>query len=426
MWERFSYYGMRAFLVLFLVSSAGGFGWTKEEASRLYGLYGWAVYMTPLLGGYLADRVLGTHRALIVGGTLISAGHFCLALPGKMTFFFGLGLIVLGTGFFKSNISTMVGQLYRERDPRRDAGFTIFYMGINMGAFLGPIVCSYLAESSRFGWHYGFASAGVGMVFGVGTYLAFRSRYLAGIGAPPAPRPKAAAPGAKLERLSSEEKQRIGAVAALAVFNVFFWMAFEQAGSSMNFFAAERTNRMLFGWDIPAGWFQAINAVSIIVFAPMFAALWLRLGQRGREPSTPNKFLLALLLVASGFVVMVIAARLSDGGAKVSPLWLCAAYVLHTWGELCLSPVGLSMVTKLAPARHASLLMGCWWFSFSFAELAAGLLASVVEKVEKGQVFHLLGGQADFFLIFVIAPCAAAGVLFFLARPINKLMHGKA
>ena len=270
MWERFSYYGMRAFLVLFLVSTAGGFGWSKQEAANLYGWYTGLVYLTPLFGGYLADRFFGTHRALIIGGIVIAAGHFCLAVPSRPTFFVGLALIILGTGFFKSNISTMVGQLYQPDDRRRDAAFTIFYMGINTGAALGPVICGYLAKSERFGWHWGFGAAGVGMVAGLVTYLAFKKRYLPGIGDVPAGRVAERA-GDVHQPLSSDDRRGIAAIAILAFFNIFFWVAFEQAGSSMNFFAEERTGRQFLGIDFLAPYFQSVNPVAIIVMAPLSA-----------------------------------------------------------------------------------------------------------------------------------------------------------
>ncbi len=423
MWERFSYYGMRAFLVLFLVSSDGGFGWTKEQASHLYGWYTGLVYLTPLFGGYLADRVLGTHKAILIGSVVIASGHFCLAVPSRTTFFLGLSLIILGTGFHKSNISTMVGQLFRQGDSRRDAAFTIFYMGINTGALFGPLVCGGLAKSARFGWHWGFAAAGVGMVLGTAVYVWLKRRLLGGIGDAPALRPTQTAPA---EALSREDWERIGAIGILAFFNIFFWSAFEQAGSSMNFFAEERTDRMLAGFEIPAPWFQSVNPILIILFAPVFASLWTRLAARGREPSTPIKFVWALVLVSLGFAVMVAGARLSDAGVRVSPLWLVAALAFHTWGELCLSPVGLSMVTKLAPARFASLMMGLWFVSFFLSDLLAGRLAGMVERIEQGHLFTLLGGQADFFLIFVIAPLVGAALLLTLSRTVLRLMHGRS
>jgi proton-dependent oligopeptide transporter, POT family len=425
MWERFSYYGMRAFLVLFLVSGAGGFGWTKQQASHLYGWYTGLVYLTPLIGGYLADRFLGTHRAVVIGGGVIAAGHFCLAVPAQPTFFLGLLLIVIGTGFFKSNVSTMVGQLYRTGDRRRDAGFTIFYMGINTGATFGPVVCGYLAKSQRFGWHWGFGAAGVGMVLGLVTYLVLKKRYLPGIGETPASLVSVSEREGRAP-LSSDDMRAMAAIGILAFFNIFFWLAFEQAGSSMSFFAEERTRRELLGIDVLSPYFQSVNPIGIIVLAPVFAWIWTSLASRGREPSTPVKFAMGLFLVGAGFVVMVAAARLSDDGVPVSPMWLIAAYSIHTCGELCLSPVGLSMVTKLAPARFASLMMGVWFLAFFFSDLFAGLLAGTVEKIERGQVFRVLGGQADFFLMFVVMSFVAGAVLLALSGSVKRLMRGRA
>jgi POT family proton-dependent oligopeptide transporter len=423
MWERFSFYGMRAFLTLFLISSAGGFGWSKEQASHLYGWYQGLVYLTPLLGGYLADRLIGTHRSIIIGGIIIASGHFCLAIPAKTTFFVGLALIILGTGFFKSNISTMVGQLYSEKDRRRDAAFTIFYMGINLGASIGQIICPKLAD--RYNWHVGFSAAGFGMVLGLVVYVIFKRRFLGTIGDVPASKANRQRGNPK-QPLTVEERKGIAAIAVLAFFNIFFWMAFEQAGSSMTFFAEEHTRRMFLGINFLAPYFQSVNSLSVILLAPVFAWTWTRLAACGRAPSTPVRFALGLFLLGSGFIVLVMGARVSDGGERVSPLWLIVTYVLHTCGELCLSPVGLSMVTKLAPARFASLMMGAWFFSMFISDLLAGLLAGTVEKIEKGQVFHLLGGQADFFLMFVVSTFAAGIALLAIAPVVKRLMAGRA
>jgi len=427
MWERFSFYGMRAFLTLFLISTAGGFGWSKEQASHLYGWYQGLVYLTPLFGGWLADRFIGTHRSIIVGGIVIASGHFCLAVPAQWTFFLGLGLIILGTGFFKSNISTMVGQLYSEGDRRRDAAFTIFYMGINLGASIGQITCPKLAD--RYNWHVGFSAAGFGMVLGLVVYLLLKRRFLGTIGDVPASKARPAAqtaPRPPKQPLTDLEKRGIAAIAVLAFFNIFFWMAFEQAGSSMTFFAEERTRRMFLGINFLAPYFQSVNSISVILLAPVFAWMWTRLEARNWAPSTPVRFAMGLFLLGSGFIVLVVGARISDTGVRVSPLWLIATYVLHTCGELCLSPIGLSMVTKLAPARFASLAMGAWFFSMFISDLLAGFIAGTVEKVEKGQVFHLLGGQADFFLMFVVSTFVAGTVLLAVSPFVKRLMAGRA
>ncbi|MDH5306205.1 MAG: peptide MFS transporter [Myxococcales bacterium] len=464
MWERFSYYGMRALLVLYLIASTSdaleggrpntnpGFGWSEAAAFTLYGVYTWAVYLTPIFGGWLADKLLGTHRSMLIGGWIIAAGHATLALtelfgtragevvtlrssPGALlTFVTGLVLIVIGTGFFKPCVSVMVGQLYAEDDPRRDSGFTIFYMGINLGAFFSPLVAGTLGET--LGWHYGFASAAVGMVAGLFFYQRYRPRYLGEIGLAPAgraaqrsanaPPDAGAVPAAPL---SGVEWQRIAVILILAfVGNIFFWTIFEQAGSSLNVFAKVSTDRSLFGWfsgeGFPASWYQSINPLAILIFAPAFAWLWIFL-ERGRwSPSTPMKFSLGLFLLGLGSIAMVLGALEARGGNLARPHWLLVTYVVYTWGELCLSPVGLSMVTKLAPARLQSLMMGLWFFSFSLANLFGGLVARFSKRVESGEITFLLDGLPGFFFLLVVVP-AAAGLLILLITPLLKrMMHG--
>ncbi|HVZ71711.1 MAG TPA: peptide MFS transporter [Polyangia bacterium] len=421
MWERFSFYGMRAILPLFLADRvSGGLGWSHASASRLMSWYGFSAYTLPLAGGYLADRYLGTHRSMVVGGAIIAAGHFCLAAPGMLPFFLGLALVVLGTGFFKANASTMVGQLYREEDRRRDGGYTIFYMGINVGALLGQLVCGFFGENDRWGWHYGFGAAGVGMVLGLALYVALRPRYLKGIG--DAPRPAAVAATRVTAPLTADERRHLAALLIIMAFTVPFWMAFEQTGTSMNFFASEHTRRALGGFHVPAAWFQMVNPFVLITTAPFLAALWTRLGERGRDPSTPAKMSIALVLMGLGFVVMMGGVLGSKDGALVSPLWLIGAYTLHTLGELCLSPIGLSFVSKLAPAKLASLMMGAWFFATGISELLAGQLAAFTDAVARGEAFHLFGGQADFFFIFVVSSFVSAIVLMLVSPKIKKLM----
>jgi POT family proton-dependent oligopeptide transporter len=408
MWERFSYYGMRGILVLYLVNQLQ---WSDADASRLYGNYTALVYLTPILGGWLADRFIGTRRSLVLGGAVIAAGHFALAMPGMAAFYLGLALIIIGTGFFKPNVSTMVGQLYRQGDPRRDAGFTIFYMGINLGSFLAPLVCGWLAE--RVGWHYGFGAAGVGMVLGLLVYLWGRDRWLAGIGLPPQERTPAEAARAK-EPLTRDEKRRVAAIFLTAFFVVFFWTAFEQSGSSMSLFADRNTDRMVGSFLIPTSWFQSINPLSILIFAPVFAALWTWLGRHGREPATPVKMGIGLLLLGLGFVAMVAAGAQADGGGLANPGWLAVAYLLHTWGELCLSPVGLSLVTKLAPARLAALLMGVWFLANFAANWLAGRTAALMGS---------FGSLAGFFSLFVASSVGAGIVLLMVSPVLRRLMN---
>ena len=403
MWERFSYYGMRALLVLYLVNALK---WDTPRAASLYGSYTSLAYITPLLGGYLADRFLGTRRSLVIGGILIALGHFSLAIEGMATFYLGLGLVIIGTGFFKPNVSTMVGQLYEEGDSRRDGGFTLFYMGINLGGFLSPLVCGYLGE--RVGWNYGFGAAGVGMLLGLGLYLWGRERYLPGIGFH-TPRPTTAAARASEKR--SDDGARIMALAIVILFVVAFWAAFEQTGSSMSLFADKQTNRVVGGSLIPASWFQSINSGFILLLAPLFAVLWRKLNAKGLEPTTPLKMVFGLGLLGVGFVFLVLGGRVSDGGVLVSPFWLVAAYLFHTMGELCLSPVGLSYVTKVAPLRLASFLMAAWFLANGAGNKIAGMVAGLYGTMPNGK----------FYMIFVVSSFAAAGILWMLVPRINRL-----
>ncbi|MFN2398388.1 MAG: peptide MFS transporter [Gemmatimonadaceae bacterium] len=454
MWERFSYYGMRGLLVLYLVNQLS---WTDGRAAGLYGTYTGLVFLTPLLGGYLADRFIGTRRSLVIGGIVIALGHFALVFETMPTFYLGLALVIIGTGFFKPNVSTMVGQIYREGDPRRDSGFTIFYMGINSGAFLAGIVCGWLAQ--RFGWGYGFGAAGVGMLLGLAIYLWGRDKYLPGIGlsqqAERAARATAvtgsavtagvnpghalmgallgvviallgggnwmgylygvtigAALGLSVLGSKGEERKRVIALFIVVFFVIFFWMAFEQAGSSMNLFADRHTDRTIGSFEIPTPWFQSVNAGFIILFAPVFAGLWVGLGRRGKEPSTALKMAIGLFLLGVGFLFMVAAGNLADGGAKVSAMWLTMAYMFHTFGELCLSPVGLSYVTKVAPIRFASLLMGVWFLANSAANKLGGVLAAMTERIPS---------QATFYTIFVATSIGAALLMLVLVPLLKRL-----
>ena len=478
MWERFSYYGMRAILVLYLVNALK---WDTAHAANLYGTYTMLVYLTPVIGGYLADRFIGTRRSLVIGAIVISLGHFTLAFPGMTAFYLGLGLIILGTGFFKSNVSTMVGQIYREGDARRDSGFTIFYMGINVGGFLGPLVCGGLAQSSRLGWHWGFAAAGVGMLLGLIVYLWGREKYLPGIGmtasrTDAATRESSAAevtsdPGSKatthaaigavagailgwllgsgnltalmmgmviggalgVSLLGShgEERKRVIALFIVVFFVIFFWAAYEQAGSSMNLFADKNTNLHAGSFLIPSSWFQSVNSFEILIFAPVFADLWVRLGRRGREPSTALKMVLGLALLATGFVFMVIGGAHADTGVLVSPWWLVAAYTFHTWGELCLSPVGLSYVTKIAPVRFASLLMGVWFLANAAADKIAGSLAAFtptpgeIPKAASSGLGRFIQSVSTtnhgFYMIFVVAGFGAAAMMLVFVPLLKRL-----
>ncbi|MEZ6242813.1 MAG: peptide MFS transporter [Phycisphaerales bacterium] len=519
MWERFSYYGMRALFVLYLTASTApfveenvknanpGFGWSDADAYTLYGVYTFMVYLTSIFGGIAADRLLGTHRSMLIGGWVIALGHITLALgeffkiePNSvvsmstgagslLTFLLGCTFIIIGTGFFKPCVSVMVGQMYGENDPRRDSGFTIFYMGINLGAFFSPLVAGWLGE--KVGWHWGFGSAAVGMIVGLIFYQLFRGRYLGKIGAPPEEpltgNTKALVTTAMIGLLAIPtiplilyatnnlgpiedawswttgklgsigtpiaftlmllvviaaflamqkpgERSRLGVIFILAFFgNIFFWSAFEQAGSSLNIFAADSTDRTLFGLfkdGFPASWYQSVNPLSILIFAPIFSWLWVFLDRKRANPSTPMKFAIGLWLLGLAFLAMVFGSLQARDGGKAGPHWLLISYVVMTWGELCLSPVGLSMVTKLSPKRLQSLMMGLWFFSLALSNLSAGLVARLSteflpgENGEAAKRTFIMEGLPGFFLMLVIFPIAAGLVVAVLTPVLRKMMRG--
>jgi POT family proton-dependent oligopeptide transporter len=470
LWERFSFYGMRALLVLYMVKSLA---FADKEAYGIYGAYNGFVYLTPLLGGMLADRLIGYRRAVTIGGLLMAAGQFTLmanallnvnAPPGtagtmNWVFFLGLALLITGNGYFKPNISTMVGKLYRQGDPRRDAGFTIFYMGINMGAFLSPLLCGYVGE--KWGWHWGFAVAGTGMLLGQLVFNVFH-REIGTIGYPPnrtafrksipwvilgtvaflfipmllVQRPEwveHAAPVLGLAFLgyivyesftcTKIERHRIFALIILTFFSILFWAFFEQAGSSINVFTDREVNRTIpfsvpflykAGDEIPASQFQSVNALFIILLAPLFSGLWVLLRRKNADPNTPLKFALALLQIAAGFYVLYLGALQAKETGKANMIYLIVGYFLHTTGELCLSPVGLSMVTKMAPVRLAGLLMGMWFLSSFFAHVTGGVIAKATGTE---------GGYADVFLKIVYVSGAFGVGLILLSPLIKWLMH---
>ena len=466
MWERFSYYGMRALLVLFMVDAVnGGLGLTDKTATAIYGLYTAAVYLMSLPGGWLADRLWGAQRAVWIGGIVIALGHFTLALPWTQTFYLGLVLVVVGSGTLKPNMSGLVAELYPEGGARRDAGFTIFYMGVNLGAALGPMLCGWLAKS--FGWHWGFGAAGVGMVLGLVQFHLSRAWLgeagrrrgderplhvlerlflFGGVAATVLTvalamagvlhlEPVAISRGATsvilaiavlyfagtftLGGLDREEKKRVGMILVLFLASALFWAGFEQAGSSFNLFAERYTARHL-GWldyTVPAAWFQALGPVFIIAFAPLFAALWVWLARRQLDPSIPVKFGLGLLLLGAGFVVMAGASQVVASGHPAWPTWLIATYLLHTFGELCVSPVGLSSVTKLAPRRLVGQMMGIWFLATSLGNLIAGLLAGEFDADH-------VGSWSALYLKIIILPAAAGLLLIAFSRPLKRLMNG--
>jgi POT family proton-dependent oligopeptide transporter len=458
MWERFSYYGMRALLILFMTAApaSGGLGFDTGTAGAVYGLYTSAVYLTALPGGWIADRLIGQRSAVLYGGILISTGHFSMAFPSMTTFYLGLLLIVVGTGLLKGNISVLVGQLYAPGDSRRDAGFSIYYMGINLGAFIAPLVCGFLGQ--RVNWHLGFAAAGVGMVFGIVQYT-YGGRHLGTAGLHPVPAesleeahdlkrhalkwagailgsslvlgvllwagllpitPAQVADAAGVFLVlttvalfgwvffggdwTPNERRRLYLIGVLFLAASIFWSEFEQAGTTLNLFADRNTQNTMMGWNFPSSWYQSANALFIIVFAPLFAMLWLRLGSR--EPASPVKFAFGLIGVGVGFAILIPAARTAETGVLVSPLWLIALYLIHTWAELCLSPVGLSSMTRLAPARVAGLMMGVWFLAVSVGNFIGGRLSTLYEAWRLPNLFGVVGafGIVCGVLLLVLSP----------------------
>jgi POT family proton-dependent oligopeptide transporter len=475
MWERFSYYGMRAILLLYMVKSfgEGGLGFDEKYAGIIYATYVSSVWYLPLPGGWLADRILGARRAVLLGGIIIACGHYSMAINSKLTFYAGLILIACGTGLLKPNISAMVGQLYSEEDKRRDAGFSIFYMGINLGAFLSPIVVGFLAQSESFrnfissmgfsptsAWHWGFGAAGVGMTLGIIQYLLGRKR-LAHVGDRPALTRVAAEAiepavgvdyltmvlalaggvagaafgmiygeagvlsalfptvvgffagylGGIIRHLNGEELKRVLVIFILFVFSILFWMTYEQAGSSLTLFADRLTETTILGWTYPSSWFQSVPAIFVIIFAPIIGAVWQKLADR--QPSSPGKFTIGLFFAGIAFVVIAFASTLAANG-RVSPMWLVIVYFLQTIGELCLSPVGLSTVTKLSPARMVGLMLGVWFLSISIGSYIAGLAARLFEGNDTAVLTRAFG-------IFAGITLVAAIVLAVLTPLIKKM-----
>lgn len=494
MWERFSFYGMRALLGLYLKCSVDGMdplptgklpgfnpgrGWAKEDANNLQGWYGGMAYLLPILGGFIADRFIGTHRSMVIGGLLIALGHIMLAVSGwgdlatnamgMNVFVFGLVLIIIGTGHFKPSVSVMVNQLYPDGDPRRESAFGIFYMGINVGAFLGIFCCAWLGE--RVGWHWGFGCAAVGMLAGLAMYTMLRPRFIAGIGLPPPGRGSeaigffvfaiiASAGVAALFALgtlrhidnflinryvlvpivlasviwvcyfvATQKRGDRGPVATIFIFmlfNAFFWLAFEQAATSVNFFTDEKTDRYIGTYLVPTGWFQNINPLVIVLLAPAFGVMWTALERRKRNPSQPVKIGLGLIWLGLGYVFMVVAGvQAREEGAKAMMALIAATYVLHTIGELFLSPTGLTYVTRAAPVKYRSLLMGIWFVSSFLAYVVGGKVAGLTEKIERGEISMPwnFGGQADFFFLFVVTSVGSGVLILALSPLLKKLMR---
>ena len=418
MWERFSYYGMRALLMLYMVGSVmkPGLGFPEGRATQIYGLYTGLVYFMGIPGGFIADRFLGHYRAVLVGGIIIALGHFSMAVPGLPFFYAGLGLIVIGTGLLKPNVSTIVGTLYTRDDPRRDAGFSMFYMGINLGAFIAPFITGYLGQ--KINWHIGFAAAGVGMVLGLIQYVHGRKYLVAAI---ETERPRAVAVIADSPKdlarggatFTSQDWGRIAAASILTFFALIFWAGFEQAGSSLTLFADRATRLTVFGFTYPSSWFQSVEPLFLIIFSPIFAWLWLRMGRH--EPSSPAKFTLGLLFLSLSFGLIIPAAKAFEAShGRVSPMWLIGLYFLQMLGELCLSPVGLSMVTKLSPPRIVGLMMGVWFLATSLGNYVAGWAAGFLQNHTYSQVFT----------IALLTTAVVTLILAVLIPPIKKLMGG--
>lgn len=467
MWERFSYYGMRALLVLFMVDAVTGenpgLGFSDAQAGAIYGLYTAMVYLLALPGGWVADKLWGQRHAVFVGGVIIALGHFSMAIPTMGTFYAGLGLIVIGTGLLKPNISAMVGDLYPEGGARRDAGFSVYYMGINVGAFLGPILCGLFGEG--YNWHWGFSLAGIGMVAGLIQYR-LGARHLGDAGEPPADGPEVLARRAKgfyrtlaivgvvvlgliaatvtgilvvpLQRVaqslgvvivlitlvyfaflliaggySTLEKKRLLVILWLFLLAAVFWSGFEQAGSTLNLFAERLTDRTMFGLEAPASWLQSINPIFIILLAPLFGSLWVWLDRRNAHPSIPVKFALGLMALAAGFFVVSWGAANASETSLVSPAWLVVTYFLHTSGELALSPVGLSSMTKLAPKGTVGQMMGVWFIATALGNLIAGLVAGQLEQLAPAALF----GNVAMII-------GAAGIAALLLSPFVKRLMG--
>ena len=480
MWERFSYYGMRALLILYLTKH---WEFTDAASYLIYGAYTSLVYIMPVFGGMLADQILGSKKAVTYGAILLVFGHLGMTVESnEQIFYLSLALIVSGVGFLKPNISTMVGALYEEGDPRRDSGFTIFYMGINIGAFTATLLCGYLGE--EVGWAYGFGAAGIGMLLGLIIFL-WGQKYLEGLAEPPSEKYMTKVSGVSYEnwayisgvimvlitwflvqnsqlvgqllggfgaifigawllyalfKCAPEERDRLIVVGILILFSLIFWALFEQAGSSLNILTDRGVDRVIFGWEVPASMFQSLNAGFIFTIAPLFALLWIALAKRNMEPSTPIKFSIGIVLVGLGFLALVYGMQSSEA-LQTGVIWIVLIYFLHTLGELCLSPVGLSSVTKLSPQRIVGFMMGMWFFASAAGNYVAGLIAKgtagdpvmlIAEKIYLQVMFlpedqFTINQKNGFIDVYTDVGLIAIGCGIFLAvlTPVlKKLMHG--
>ena len=415
MWERFSYYGMRAILTLYLVAKTtdvnDGLGWTSMEALKLYGWYTAFVYLMAIPGGYIADKFLGQKKSVLVGGTILIVGHGILAYTEMWAFYTGLILIIIGVGMLKPNISTMVGGLYPEGDIRRDKGFTIFYIGINVGAFLSSLIVGYVGE--KIGWHYGFGLAGIGMALGMLVYY-FGQPYLKNVGDFLGDSKSKKDKEAMNKPLTKIEKDRVIVLFISFLLVIVFWGAFEQAGGLMNIYTSEKTNRMLMGWEVPASWFQSLNAFFIIVLGTTIAGLWAKRKLKGKEASSIFKMAIGLVIMGTGFLFMSAAAGQYESNGSSAMYWLVLAYLFHTVGELSLSPVALSFITKLAPVKYASIMMGIYFAMTGIGNKLAGWLG---ESASHYGEFAVFTGIAVFCILFGLL------VLFFVKK-LKALTHG--
>ena len=428
LWERFSYYGMRSILILYMTSAAaqGGLGFSVKDAASIYGTYTMSVYLTAVPGGLIADYLTGAKLAVFLGGVIIAAGHFSMVFRSMTTFYLGLILISVGTGLLKPNISTMVGGLYRQNDPRRDSGFSIFYMGINLGSVLAGFIVGYLAKGVTFknflasigqdpnsSWHYGFGAAGVGMVLGLVIYL-LNQRQLKGVGnkIPRASKNKDKTETVVREPLTRDDWKRIAAIFIFFLFTILFWGAYEQKGASLNLFADKLVRAEIFGMSFPVPFLQSLTGIFVIILAPVFSYLWLRM--KDRQPSSPGKFALGLVFIGLAFMLLVPASLLTAGG-KVTFWWLVGLYFLAVCGEMCLSPVGLSTVTKLAPVKLVGIMMGVWFLAASFGNKLAGYLSGFFLSNDPVRLATLYGGIA-------VGLFVSAGILALFTPSIKKMM----
>jgi POT family proton-dependent oligopeptide transporter len=471
LWERFSYYGMRALLILYLTKA---FGFPDDKAYGIYGAYGALVYATPVIGGLIADKFLGLRKSIMLGAVLMAMGHFAMAFPQQPILYMALGFLIVGNGFFKPNISSLVGKLYPDGDPRRDSAFTLFYMGVNTGAFLTPLTCGAIGE--LYGWHWGFSLAGIGMVTGLIIFLAggrAKAYEDQGLAPDPAKLTKKIAPFLRLDhffygavflcvpvmaylvkhnetakwllaalgigmllyllgfalRQEKQQRERLFVILVLFVFTVLFWTFFELAGSSINLFTDRNVNRTFAGFTLPTSMFQGVNPLFIILLAPLFAAVWKKLADVSRPLSAPAQFGLGLVQLGAGFLVLVAGARVA-GPSGLAPLWsIVVAYMLHTTGELCLSPIGLSLVTKLSPKSITAFVMGIWFLSSSFAHTIgaeiskltsqpAEAVAAVMDPAKSLHLYAGVFGNVGFIAI------GAGFVLFLLVPVMRGWMHG--